>query len=473
MPQEFGVSVNVYFLGIAGAGMSALASILASQGHRVSGSDMAVFPPISTYLDNLGIAWRDGFDPRSMPAEIDVAVIGSSAKLGLEDNPELIELRRRGTPSYSFPEFLARDTRERENLVVAGSFGKSTLTALIALALREAGRDPGYFIGAVPLDLEASGHWGADRLFVMEGDEYIVGGGDRRPKFLLYHPASLLISSVIHDHVNVFPTMASYEEAFARLIDVLPRNGLLVCASAFPVLHRLTRGRRVVWYGRERCEGYFTDRVEIGEVTRFDIVSPAGGRIEFETELLGYHNIENIVGASAILLERGDVDAGSLQRAVRKFRGVERRLDRKTSKSRVPAYEGFGSSYEKARSAIEAITLHFPARPQVVIFEPHTFSWRNAEALPWYDTVFEGVAQVLLLPPPGHGAQGHEQVSQGQILARICHSGVQARSVDGSAEALSWLGTSLRGDEVVLLLSSGPMDGLTRSAPALLEARFG
>jgi UDP-N-acetylmuramate: L-alanyl-gamma-D-glutamyl-meso-diaminopimelate ligase len=94
--------VNVYFLGIAGAGMSALASILASEGHRISGSDVGVFPPISTYLDNVGIAWRDGFDPRSMPAEIDVAVIGSSAKLGLEDNPELIELRRRGTPSFSF-----------------------------------------------------------------------------------------------------------------------------------------------------------------------------------------------------------------------------------------------------------------------------------------------------------------------------------------------------------------------------------
>jgi UDP-N-acetylmuramate: L-alanyl-gamma-D-glutamyl-meso-diaminopimelate ligase len=248
---------------------------------------------------------------------------------------------------------------------------------------------------------------------------------------------------------------------------------LLVCAAAFPALHRLTRGRPVVWYGRERCEGYFAHRVEIGEVTRFDLVSPARGRIELETELLGYHNIENIVGASAILLERGEVDAGSLQRAVRKFRGVERRLDKKTIKSKVPAYEGFGSSYEKARSAIEAITLHFPARPQIVIFEPHTFSWRNAEALAWYDTVFEGVAQVLLLPPPEHGAQGHEQVSQGQILARICHSGVRARSVDGSAEVLSWLETSLKGDEVVLLLSSGPMDGLTRSAPALLEARFG
>jgi len=465
--------VNVYFLGIAGAGMSALASILLSEGHQVCGSDQGVFPPVSDYLDRMGIRWRDGFDARLVPESLDLAIIGSSAKLELGSNPELVELQRRGVPSYSYPEFLGRHTRDRENLVVAGSFGKSTLSALIATALREGGRDPGYFIGAAPLDLEASGLWGSDPLFVLEGDEYIIGGGDRRPKFLLYHPQSLLLSSLVHDHVNVFPTLASYEAAFAQLVELLPHKGLLVCAAAFPALCRLTQGREVVWYGRERCGGYFADGVEIGEVTRFDLVTPGGSRIALETQLLGLHNIENIVGAAAVLLERGEIDASAFQSAVAKFRGVERRLDKKTNKSSVPAYEGFGSSYEKARSAIEAMTLHFPARRLVVVFEPHTFSWRNAEALAWYDTVFEGADRVLLMPPPDHGAEGHDQVSQGEILSRVCAAGVPALSVDGAAAALSWLENGLEGTEVLLLLSSGPMGGLTRSAPAMLEARFG
>ncbi|MEO8927317.1 MAG: Mur ligase domain-containing protein [Caulobacteraceae bacterium] len=465
--------MNYYFLGIAGAGMSALASILVSEGHHVSGSDEGAFPPISAYLDRLGIAWHVGFDAALVPANIDAAIVGSSAKLGAAGNPELAELERRGVPRHGFPDFLGRYTEGRDTIVIAGSFGKSTLTALAAVLLREAGRDPGYFIGAIPLDLETTGHAGADAAFLIEGDEYIVAPGDRRSKFLLYHPDCLLISSLIHDHLNVFPTLESYEAAFADLIAILPPDALLVCAHGFEALHRLTAGRRVVWYCVAPCGGYHAEAVEIGEISRFTLVTPRGERIALETQLLGLHNIENIVGAAALLLERGDIDAGALQRGVRRFRGVERRLDKKTARSRVPAYEGFGSSYEKARSAIEAIALYFPRRPAVVVFEPHAFSWRNVESLAWYDTVFGGVARVLLLPPPGHGAQSHRQLGQDEILRRIQGAGVAAEGFADGAAVLADLELTLTGDEVVLLLSSGPLDGLARSAPAILDARFG
>src|SRR5579862_4134719 len=122
--------MNVYFLGIAGAGMSALASVLASEGHSVTGSDGAVYPPISTYLARQGIPFRAGFDAAKMPARIDVAIVGSSSTLGLDGNPELAELIRRGVPRYGFAEYLGLHTRSRENVVIAGSFGKSTLTAM-------------------------------------------------------------------------------------------------------------------------------------------------------------------------------------------------------------------------------------------------------------------------------------------------------------------------------------------------------
>ncbi|HLZ83945.1 MAG TPA: Mur ligase family protein [Caulobacteraceae bacterium] len=463
--------MNLYFLGIAGAGMSALASILVTEGHTVSGSDDGVFPPVTTYLGRLAIPYHVGFDADLAPPDLDAAIIGSSAKLDLDHNPELAELKRRGVPLYSFPEFLGRHTAGRDTVVVAGSFGKSSVTALLAVILTETGGDPGYFIGAVPLDLPLTGRSGSDPVFVMEGDEYIVGPDDRRSKFALYHPKSLLITSLIHDHVNVFPTMADYEAPFAQLIAGLPEGALLVCAHPFEALHRLAAGRRVVWYGREPGPGYHAESLAIGEVTRFDLVTPAGARIPLETELLGLHNIENIVGAAALLLERGDVGAEALQRGVRRFRGVARRLDRKTAASRVPAYEGFGSSYEKARSAIEAILLHFPGRPCLVVFEPHTFSWRDPAALARYDTVFEGVARVLLLPPPGHGA-GQAQSTQGQIADRIAAAGVWVTAVAGGSAALADLAATLRGDEVILLLSSGPLDGLPETLPPWLETRF-
>jgi UDP-N-acetylmuramate: L-alanyl-gamma-D-glutamyl-meso-diaminopimelate ligase len=465
--------MKVYFLGIAGAGMSALASILASQGHAVSGSDAGVFPPVSDYLTRSGISWRDRFDPSLIPQDIDLAVVGSSAKLDLAHNPELAALRRRGVRTLSFAACLGEETARRDTVVVAGSFGKSTLTALCATLMREAGRDAGYFIGAVPLDLPSTGHAGTDPVFVVEGDEYILSPEDRRAKFLLYHPRALLLSSLVHDHVNAYPTLADYEAPFGALIDRLPADGLLVCARGFEPIARLAAGRRVVWYGLAPGEGYRADDIEIGEVTRFTLVRPCGEAIPLTTSLLGRHNIENILGASALLLERGDIAPEALQRGVARFRGVARRLDKKTSRSRVPVYEGFGSSYEKARSAIEAVLLHFPRRPLIVVFEPHTFSWRDAAALAWYDRVFDGAAEVLLLAPPAHGAETHAQLTQAQILERLAAAGVSARGAASGAQVMERLEASLTGDEVILLLSSGPLDGLAETLPASLEDRFG
>jgi UDP-N-acetylmuramate: L-alanyl-gamma-D-glutamyl-meso-diaminopimelate ligase len=473
--DESGGRKRAYFLGIGGAGMSAVASILKSEGWEVSGSDQDVFPPVSTYLDSLAIAWRDGFDAAAIPEGLDAAIIGSSAKLDLDHNPELAELKRRGAPLFSFPAFLGAHTAERDTVVVAGSFGKSTVTALLAHLARAGGRDPGYFIGAVPLDFATTGWAGTEPEFFMEGDEYIVGGEDRRSKFLLYHPRAALITSLIHDHINVFPTIESYEAPFAELIARLPPEALLVMAHPFAALRRLAGGREVIWYGAAEAPGiqYFADNIVIGEVTRFDLVTPEGRRIALETELLGLHNIENIVGAAALLLARGAIDAEALQPGVRGFHGLERRLDKKTRTSRVPVYEGFGSSYEKARSAIEAVRLHFPARPLIVVFEPHTFSWRNAQARDWYRRVFDGVARVILLPPPTHGAQDHAQLTAEDILSAVRAAGVAAESAADGAGVTARLEGLLTGVEVVLLLSSGPLDGLAQTLPPRLDARWG
>lgn len=465
---------HVYFLGIAGAGMSALASLLKSEGVEVSGSDEGAFPPVTTYLETHGIPYRVGFDAAQVPAQVDAAVVGSSAKLGLDHNPELAELKRRGTPLFSFPAYLGGQTAERDVAVVAGSFGKSTVTALLAHLAREAGGDPGWFVGAAPLDLPSSGHAGRDPTIFIEGDEYIVGGGDRRSKFLLYRPRALLLTSLVHDHMNVFPTMAEYEAPFAELIDRLPADGLLVAARGFEPIARLTAGREVIWYGADPGPGYSARDVRVGEITRFELVTPSGRAIALETPLLGRHNIENIVAAAAFLLTRSAIGDAALASGVRSFRGLERRLDRKTRSSAAPVYEGFGSSYEKARSAIEAVRLHFPHRRLVVAFEPHTFSWRNREGLAWYDSVFEGVDQLVLLPPPEHGAASHEQLDQAMILQRVRAAGVPVEAVSGDpSEALAAVERTVDAGSVVLLLSSGPLAGLAQTLPPRLDARFG
>ena len=260
------LSLNVYFLGIAGAGMSALASVLVSEGHTVSGSDSGVFPPVTDYLDRLGMAWREGFDAALIPLLLDAAVVGGSAKLDLANNPELFELRRRGVPLYSFPEFLGRHTVGRRNAVIAGSFGKSTLTALCAVLMREAGRDPGYFIGAVPLDLDTTGHGGADSMFLIEGDEYVTGDDDRRSKFEFYHPERLASELAGSRPRQRLPDDGFLRGAVRRSHSAHgPDDALLVCAHAFEPIHSPDRraNRGLVW-ADTRCPGYWADNVAIG-----------------------------------------------------------------------------------------------------------------------------------------------------------------------------------------------------------------
>lgn len=465
--------MHVYCVGVAGAGVSALASMLQSQGHTVSGSDEAAHPPISTYLDRIGVPFHNGFDPALLPAQVDVAIVGTSAKLGAE-NPEVAALQRRGVPCVSFAEFLGAHTRTRRNIVVAGSFGKSTLTAMIAYLLRAAGRDPGWFIGAVPLDLDRTGNWGGDPEMVIEGDEYVVSEQDRRSKFLLYEPEHLLISSLTHDHFNMFPTFASYQAPFRTLLTQRKHTGALVCARGYPALLDMASERQAIWYGLDAVPGQWGARVlALGERSRFALVDPSGRSTEVETQMLGLHNIENFVGAAAMLASLDLVPVEAIAAAAPNFRGVERRLDRKTTRSRVPIYEGFGSSLEKAQSALAAIALHFPQSRRIVVFEPHAFSWRNRAALPWYDVAFEGASQVVLLPPPLHGADRHGQLSPEEIAARVQASGTPCMLTPDAAAAQAELQAMLRPGDVVLLLSSGPLGGLAQSLPPWADAAFG
>lgn len=461
--------MRIHFTGIAGAGMSAVALMMRDAGHQVSGSDADVFPPMSTYVAGLGFPVTYRFDAANLPDDLDLLILGASAKLGGEGNPEVAAARDRGVRIASFPELVGEATAERANTVVAGSFGKSTCTALLAHILRESGLDVGWMIGAISASLPATGHWGAAPEMVLEGDEYIIAAGDRRSKFALYHPQHLLLTSLIHDHVNVFPTFADYEAPFRALLRGLPADGLAVMRE-HPAIRAVAEetSARIVWYDTEPCDGWFSRDVVYGETSSFTLVGPDGRTLALTTSLLGEHNIENIVGVSAYLLERALVSGAEIAAAVASFQGIRRRLDRLTTTSTVPVIEGFGSSYEKARSAIEALQLHYPTRPLVVVFEPHTFSWRSRDALAWYDTVFAGAARVLICPPPGHGAESHHQSTFSEILGRVTATGVPTLGVETADEALVAL-SELKGDEIVLLLSSGPLLGLPDRLPGVFD----
>ena len=464
---------RVHFVGIAGMGMSAVAILLKEQGWEVSGSDAEAYPPATTQLERHKIPYNTSYNAKNILHDADVIVIGKNAKLTREENEEVRAGYESGARIVSFPELLGEIVKERETIVVAGSYGKSTITSLLAWCLSHAGIDAGWFIGASPEGMEPA-HLGTHPVFVLEGDEYPTSHEDLKPKFLHYHARDVLITAATHDHVNVYPTHDDYLKPFRTLLKSLPSNGLLVLSADERHARTMvdTSSARLVWYALNDESGWYARNIRYGDTTVFTLMKDGNSIIELETQLMGAHNVENIVGVAAALLEKKLVTPKQLAAALKHFKGLTRRLDKKTSNSSVPAYEGFGSSREKLQAAINALKAQYPEKRLILVFEPHTFSWRNKQMLHWFDTGFGGAELVVLYKPAEQGADTHEQSTQEEMVRRLSEVGIIARPTNTPEETLSVLSSEVRDGDLVLLSSSGSMDGLIEQIPQWLDTMF-
>jgi UDP-N-acetylmuramate: L-alanyl-gamma-D-glutamyl-meso-diaminopimelate ligase len=457
---------KVHFIGVCGAGMSAVAKLLLDAGCEVTGSDEGFYPPISEVIKRYGFVTFNGYRATNIPTDCDTIVIGKHAKLVPSENEEVRAAFASGKQVLSFPAVVAELTKNTKNYVFAGSFGKSSCTALATWALMQASKDPSYFIGAEAKDLPDNGHLGKSDIFILEGDEYPAANDDNRSKFLFYHTKYLLITSGEHDHVNVFPTIDDYLAPFEQLASQVPQKGLLVLCDHGAHLERVAAHATAtqIWYGLKQSPRttWWAEDLEIREGrTYFTLTDTNGPVVRIETGLLGNHNAENIVGVAALLLETGALTPAEFAAGMRTFSGVKRRLERLNSpKSLTPVYNDFGSSRAKCRAGIDTVLAAFPERDLIVCFEPHTFSFRNREAIAWYDTLFLGCRTVYVYQPPSHGASTHEQLTQIEIVERIRASGVNVMGVSSADELLTHLETNTHCDkELILFESSGDFGG--------------
>src|SRR5690348_14928600 len=253
---------TAHFIGIAGAGMSAVAKLLKDSGATVTGSDEHVYPPVSEFLADQALPCTTPYAAKNIPTGVDLIVIGKNAKLVPETNPEVAAAMASGARIQSFPEVLADLTRDKETIVVAGAYGKSTTASLLVHCLQCAAADagdkfagdridPSFFIGAIPFTPSTSARFGRGDLFVLEGDEYPSSNTDPRSKFLHYHPRHLLLTPLAHDHVNVFPTPADYLRPFAELLDLTAADGTVVACREGDLSRDFVPriGRPIVTYG--------------------------------------------------------------------------------------------------------------------------------------------------------------------------------------------------------------------------------
>lgn len=462
---------KAYFIGIAGAGMSAVAQLLKTRGWEVSGSDQGAYPPITTYLERHHISYATTHNKNNVPEDADLVVIGKHAGLTKEENEEVAFVHEKNFRIQSFPEVLHDLTKHTHNIVCAGSHGKSTCASMLAWCLAE--QDPSFFIGALPRDLDTSAQSGKGNLFILEGDEYPASNTDTASKFLYYNTRDLLITSLEHDHLNIFKTQEAYTASFLKLIASLPEDGLLVMSGDDTQIQKtlLHIQREVITYGTnpEAKTDWYTKNIVYGEETHFDLCRGNLAIIPLITTLLGQHNIENIAGTAALMLEKELITPKKLQERIRTFTGVERRLDRKTTTSTVPLYEGFGSSKSKACSAIAAMKTHFGDKRLLVVFEPHALSWRRKEYIHNYQGLFEGADRVYVYTDTIPTPKDETTITGDEILTYIQNSGADAVRLN---KDLSPLLQEVQQDDLILCLSSGNLDGALPVLTQTLEQRF-
>src|SRR6202048_2656639 len=322
---------HIHVIGIGGSAMAPLAGMLRERGFRVTGSDSGGAPPASTLLESLGISFFHSFDAANLTPAPDLVIVGNIIARG---NPELEEVLDRKLVYRSMPEILEEVFLPgRHSIVVSGTHGKTTTTAMLAWIFQTAGKNPNFLVGGVAENFGKSYGLGGGEEFILEGDEYETAFWDRGPKFFHYHPDDLIITSLEFDHADIYADFETYELAFRRLVNLVPRRGRVVIwgdtEDSGPALRRAASKAfcPVETYGFSADNDWIArDVVVDGEITRFRLFRRGKEFSEFQLVATGGTNVLNSLAAIVVAQGRG-IGAEAIGKALKSFRSVKRRMD--------------------------------------------------------------------------------------------------------------------------------------------------
>ena len=468
---------SVHFVAIGGTGMGSLAGLLHARGLRVTGSDDHLYPPMSTLLEGWGIPVHQGFRAEHVHAEDpDLVVIGNAVR---PDNPEARAAIDEGLPYRSFSDALYElAIAGRHSVVVTGTHGKTTTTSLVGRLLLGAGRDPSLLVGGHALDFDGSFREGGGDHFVVEGDEYDTAFFDKTPKFLHYHPRTLVITSVEFDHADIYRDLEHVKQAFRTLVHQMPRDGTIVAALGHDGVRDVVSQAscRVVGYG----VGASSDGLDYGatlsaadaEGTRFSLRIPGGDELSARVPVYGDHNVENALAAVAVGCVLGvPADAGLA--ALAGFQGVRRRLEVRGESAGVTVLDDFAHHPTAVEATLSAVRARYPGRRVIAIFEPRTNTSRRKVFQERYAHCFDAADQVVIriVPEaPIYSATGEvtELFSADQLAADLMARGVAASALPDVQAIVSHVAELARPGDVAVVMSNGDFDGVWEKLLAAL-----
>jgi UDP-N-acetylmuramate: L-alanyl-gamma-D-glutamyl-meso-diaminopimelate ligase len=443
--------------------MAPLACLLQEQGHRVRGADGPLYPPMSTLLETAGIAAHVGYDPAHLDPAPDLVVVGNAVP---RDNPEAAAARRLELETLSMPQALARFfLTGRRPLVVAGTHGKTTTSAMAAWVYHDCGRDPGFLIGGVPLDLARSFASGSGDRFVVEGDEYNAAYFDRGPKFLHYRPHTAILTSVEYDHADLYASPEDLLAAYRRLVSILPPDGLLVACGDDDRVREVAAGAPcpMIFYGLEEANEVHPSAwraTPAGTVVR--LAAGGDGEIEWTLRVPGRHNLANALAVWAVARHDG-LAATEIGRALGRFGGVRRRQEELGTAGGVTVVDDFAHHPTAVAETLPALRTRYPERRLVAVFEPRSLTAGRKMFLAPYRRAFAAADAVFFAPIFHHGRiEPGERLDLPALAADLTAGGVPATVASTPESLIAAVLAAVAPGDVVVTMSSGSFADMPR-----------
>ena len=436
--------------------MGSVAAALRERGLTVTGSDDNVYPPMSTFLESRGVALNRGYRAENIPAETDIVVIGNAMTRG---NPEVEAVLNQKLFYLSLPEVLKQFfLRGRHNLVVTGTHGKTTTTALLAWILESAGMNPGYVVGGIPKNLGQGARFNDSKYFVIEGDEYDTAFFDKRSKFIHYLPELLIVNNIEFDHADIFDDIDDIKLSFRRLLNIVPQNGMVLLNGDDPNCVDVAKNclAAIVEVGlSENCAQRIRDIVYSAEGSRFTL-----GEEHLEIPLIGEFNVRNAaMAASAAHFYRVPFDA--IRKGLTSFKGIARRQEVRGEARGVKVIDDFGHHPTAIAQTLRALRHRYPGNRIWAVFEPRSNTTRRAvlqeqlsESLGLADGVFlSQVARLEQIPE-------NERLNPEAVVAGIEKAGRPAFYEEDADAIVLKLEPLLEKDDIVAVFSNGGFDGI-------------
>src|SRR5436305_14438839 len=446
--------------------MGSVAAAMSERGFTVSGSDENIYPPMSTFLEKRKIALSSGYRAENIPANADVVVIGNAIKRG---NPEAEAVLNRKLFYLSLPEVLKNYfLRGRHNLVVTGTHGKTTTTALLAWIMEEAGRSPSYVIGGIPKNFGEGARLSDSKYFVIEGDEYETAFFDKRSKFVHYLPEQVIVNNVEFDHADIFNNLDEIKLSFRRFLNIVPQNGMIVSngddANSVEVAKDCLAQIVEVGFSKN-CAQRIRDVAYSSGGSRFKL-----GDDVFEIPLVGEFNVHNAAMA-ATAARFYDVPTTKISSAFNSFSGIARRQELRGEAGGVKVIDDFGHHPTAIANTLQAMRHRYRGQRLWAVFEPRSNTTRRAvfqqqlpDALKLADGVF--IAQVAKLEQ----IPEEERLDAERVVAAIAKAGRPAFYEQNADAIVDRIVPILRPNDVVAVFSNGGFDNIHEKLLARLRA---